>query len=64
MIMLNLIPEPYENMMHKFAENQKRIFDVLQNRNAKGYASIKDILVDTFDNIEKLYNMIIRSIKF
>ena len=35
---------------------EKRIFDVLQNRNAKGYASIKDILVDTFDNIEKLYN--------
>ena len=35
---------------------EKRIFDVLPNRNAKGYASIKDILVDTFDNIEKLYN--------
>ena len=36
-------------------KTEKKIFDVLQNRNSKGYASIKDILVDTFDNIEKLY---------
>ena len=35
---------------------EKRIFDVLQSRNTKGYTSIKDILVDTFENIEKLYN--------
>ena len=35
---------------------EKKIFEVLQNRNSKGYASIKDILVDTFDVIEKLYN--------
>ena len=34
---------------------EKRIFDVLQNRNTKGYASIKDVLVDTFDNLERLY---------
>ena len=33
---------------------EKRIFDVLQNRNTKGYASIKDILVDSFELIEKL----------
>jgi len=36
-------------------KTEKKIFDVLQNRNSKGYSSIKDILVDTFDNIEKLY---------
>lgn len=36
-------------------KTEKKIFDVLQNRNSKGYASIKDILVDTFDNIEQLY---------
>jgi len=36
-------------------KTEKKIFDVLQNRNSKGYASFKDILVDTFDNIEKLY---------
>lgn len=34
---------------------EKRIFDVLQNRNTKGYASIKDVLVDSFELIEKLY---------
>ncbi len=33
---------------------EKRIFDVLQNRNTKGYASIKDVLVDSFELIEKL----------
>ncbi len=36
-------------------KTEKKIFDVLQNRNSRGYVSIKDILVDTFDNIEKLY---------
>ena len=35
---------------------EKKIFDVLQSRNTKGYASIKDVLVDTFEEIEKLYN--------
>ena len=35
---------------------EKRIFDVLQNRNMKGYASIKDVLVDSFDKLEALYN--------
>ena len=36
-------------------KTEKKIFDVLQNRNSRGYASIKDILIDTFDNIEQLY---------
>ncbi len=36
-------------------KTEKRIFDVLQNRNTRGYASIKDILIDAFDNIDKLY---------
>lgn len=35
---------------------EKRIFDVLQERNARGYAAIKDVLVDSFDKLEKLYN--------
>lgn len=34
---------------------EKQIFDVLQNRNSKGYASLKEILITAFDNIEKLY---------
>ena len=35
---------------------EKRIFDVIQNRNQKGYTSIKDILVDSFTQLEQLYN--------
>ena len=34
---------------------EKRIFDVLQKRNAKGYQSIKDVLVESFEEIEELY---------
>ena len=35
---------------------EKRIFDTIQSRNQKGYSSIKDILVDTFTQLEQLYN--------
>ena len=35
---------------------EKRIFDVIQNRNQKGYSAIKDILVDSFTELEQLYN--------
>lgn len=34
---------------------QKDIFDILQDRNTKGYASIKEILVTTFDIIENTF---------
>ena len=35
---------------------ERKIFDVIQGRNQKGYTSIKDILVDTFTQLEQLYN--------
>ena len=35
---------------------EKRVFDLLQSRNQKGYIAIKDILVETFAEIERLYN--------
>ncbi len=35
---------------------EKKIFDTIQSRNQKGYSSIKDILVDTFTQLEQLYN--------
>ncbi len=35
---------------------EKKIFEVTQKRNQKGYSSIKDILVDTFTQLEQLYN--------
>ena len=35
---------------------EKKIFDLSQNKSAKGYDSIKDILVTSFVELEKLYN--------
>ena len=35
---------------------EKKIFNLMQNRNQKGYTPIKDVLVDTFAELEKLYN--------
>ena len=35
---------------------EKKIFNLMQNRNQKGYTPIKDILVDTFAQLEQLYN--------
>ncbi len=35
---------------------EKKIFDTIQQRNQKGYVSIKEILVDTFTELEQLYN--------
>lgn len=34
---------------------EKDIFDIMQNRNSKGYSSIKEILVTTFDQIEEMF---------
>ena len=35
---------------------EKKIFNIMQKRNQKGYSSMKDILVDTFTQLEELYN--------
>ena len=35
---------------------QKKIFDNLQGRNPNEYSDIKDVLVDTFNRLEALYN--------
>ncbi len=35
---------------------ERNIFDVLQKRNTRGFTHIKDVLVDTFNMLEKLYN--------
>lgn len=35
---------------------EKSVFDLMQNRNQKGYTPIKDILVETVAQLEKLYN--------
>ena len=35
---------------------EKKIFELMQKKNQKGYTPIKDILIETFAEIEKLYN--------
>lgn len=36
-------------------QTEKRVFDVLQNRNTRGYSSIKQVLVNVFDELENMY---------
>ena len=35
---------------------EKKIFDIMQKKKKKGYSSIKDILVDSFTQLQELYN--------
>ena len=35
---------------------EKKIFDLTQSKNSSGYSSIKDVLVESFAELEKLYN--------
>lgn len=35
---------------------EKKIFDIMQRKSQKGYSSIKDILVDSFTQLQELYN--------
>lgn len=35
---------------------EKKVFDLVKNRNQRSYASIQQVLVETFAEIEKLYN--------
>ena len=35
---------------------EKKIFDIIQSKNTKSYTPIKDVLVESFTNLEKLYN--------
>ena len=35
---------------------EKKIFDIMQSKNQKGYSAIKDVLVESFTKLEELYN--------
>ena len=35
---------------------EKKIFDIMQRKAQKGYSSIKEILVDSFEELQELYN--------
>ena len=48
--------DPTQEVETIMDQAEKKIFDVMQKKNQKGYTPIKDILVDTFSGLEKLYN--------
>ena len=48
--------DPTEEVENIMDSAEKKIFDIMQSKNQKGYTPIKDILVDTFAELEQLYN--------
>lgn len=48
--------DPTQEVESIIDSSEKKIFEVMQRKNQKGYSSIKDILVDTFTELEQLYN--------
>ena len=48
--------DPTQEVEELMDTAERKIFNVMQSRNQKGYSSMKDILVDTFVELEELYN--------
>ena len=48
--------DPTQEVEELMDNAEKKIFGVMQNRSQKTYSSMKDILVDTFVELEELYN--------
>ena len=53
---INLGYDPTEDVEDIMDNAEKKIFDIMQSKNQKGYTPIKDILIETFAQIEQLYN--------
>ncbi len=49
--------EEVENIMDNA---EKKIFSIIQNRDQKGYTPIKDVLIESFTQLEQLYNQKVR----
>jgi len=47
---------PTEDVEDIMEGAEKKIFNIMQEKNQKGYAAIKDVLVDSFTQLEELYN--------
>lgn len=47
---------PTEDVEDIMAGAEKKIFDIIQNKNQKSYTPIKDVLVESFTKLEELYN--------
>lgn len=48
--------EASEEAAYVLDKAEKSIFDILQKRNTRGFTHIKDILLETFNRLEELYN--------
>ncbi|MFZ5987986.1 MAG: replicative DNA helicase [Bacillota bacterium] len=53
---VNMGYEASEEVSYVLDKAEKSIFDVLQKRNTQGFTPIKDVLIDTFNRLEELYN--------
>ena len=47
---------PTEDVEDIMAGAEKKIFDIIQNKNQKSYTPIKDVLIESFTKLEELYN--------
>ncbi len=45
-----------ENVEDILSGAEKKIFDIIQNKNQKSYTPIKDVLIESFTKLEELYN--------
>ncbi len=48
--------EASEEAVYVLDRAEKSIFDILQKRNTQGFTHIKDVLLETFNRLEELYN--------
>ncbi len=48
--------DPTEEVDDVMEGAEKRIFNLMQDKNQKGYSALKDVLVDSFTQLEELYN--------
>ena len=53
---IELVYNPSEDVEDIMDGAEKKIFDIMQSKNTKSYTPIKDVLVESFTNLEKLYN--------
>ena len=53
---LELGYSPTEDVEDIMDGAEKKIFDIMQSKNQKGYTPIKDVLVESFTKLEELYN--------
>ena len=47
---------PTEELEDIIDSSERKIFNIVQNKNQKGYSPIKDVLIETFTKLEELYN--------